>query len=69
MNVAFDQVTSKKDQEQYWIQNEKPYHYVSVPEFNAYCRVFLSLLISHYFYHFSFNKNFLSYFILFYVEV
>ncbi|KAL5647161.1 hypothetical protein ACJX0J_041516, partial [Zea mays] len=27
------QVTSKKDQEQYWIQNEKPYHYVSVPEF------------------------------------
>ncbi|ONM29558.1 hypothetical protein ZEAMMB73_Zm00001d039633 [Zea mays] len=29
------QVTSKKDQEQYWIQNEKPYHYVSVPEFVA----------------------------------
>ena len=35
MNVAFDQVTSKKDQEQYWIQNEKPYHYVSVLEFVA----------------------------------
>lgn len=29
------EVTSKKDQEQYWIQNEKPYHYVSVPEFVA----------------------------------
>uniref|UniRef100_A0A453FH60 ABC transporter domain-containing protein n=1 Tax=Aegilops tauschii subsp. strangulata TaxID=200361 RepID=A0A453FH60_AEGTS len=27
------EVTSKKDQAQYWIQNEKPYHYVSVPEF------------------------------------
>ncbi|KAG2591321.1 ABC transporter G family member 38-like [Panicum virgatum] len=27
------EVTSKKDQEQYWIQNEKPYHYVSVPDF------------------------------------
>nr|CAB3474119.1 unnamed protein product [Digitaria exilis] len=29
------EVTSKKDQEQYWIQNEKPYHYVSVPDFVA----------------------------------
>ncbi|CAD6230064.1 unnamed protein product [Miscanthus lutarioriparius] len=29
------EVTSKKDQEQYWIQNEKPYHYVSVTEFVA----------------------------------
>ena len=29
----FSQVTSKKDQAQYWIQNEKPYHDVSVPEF------------------------------------
>ncbi|KAF7030619.1 hypothetical protein CFC21_042129 [Triticum aestivum] len=27
------EVTSKKDQAQYWIHNEKPYHYVSVPEF------------------------------------
>lgn len=34
-NIDFRQVTSKKDQEQYWIQNEKPYHYVSVPEFVA----------------------------------
>jgi hypothetical protein len=33
MGVVFEQVTSKKDQEQYWIQNEKPYHYVSVPDF------------------------------------
>ena len=31
----FPQVTSKKDQEQYWIRNEKPYRYVSVPEFVA----------------------------------
>ncbi|EAZ13392.1 hypothetical protein OsJ_03311 [Oryza sativa Japonica Group] len=29
------EVTSKKDQEQYWIQSEKPYRYVSVPEFVA----------------------------------
>ncbi|KQK09541.1 ABC transporter G family member 38 [Brachypodium distachyon] len=29
------EVTSKKDQEQYWIENEKPYRYVSVPEFVA----------------------------------
>ncbi|KAF0920960.1 hypothetical protein E2562_037842 [Oryza meyeriana var. granulata] len=29
------EVTSKKDQEQYWIQSEKPYHYVPVPEFVA----------------------------------
>lgn len=35
MAAFFEQVTSKKDQEQYWIQNEKPYHYVSVPDFVA----------------------------------
>ncbi|KAM0861523.1 hypothetical protein ACQ4PT_045839 [Festuca glaucescens] len=29
------EVTSKKDQEQYWIRDEKPYRYVSVPEFVA----------------------------------
>ncbi|KAK3165312.1 hypothetical protein QOZ80_1AG0031670 [Eleusine coracana subsp. coracana] len=29
------EVTSKKDQAQYWIQNEKPYRYISVPEFVA----------------------------------
>ncbi|WVZ68984.1 hypothetical protein U9M48_017853 [Paspalum notatum var. saurae] len=29
------EVTSKKDQEQYWIQSEKPYHHVSVPDFVA----------------------------------
>ncbi|CAM0882488.1 unnamed protein product [Alopecurus aequalis] len=29
------EVTSKKDQEQYWIRNDKPYRYVSVPEFVA----------------------------------
>ncbi|XP_072993189.1 ABC transporter G family member 38-like [Typha latifolia] len=29
------EVTSKKDQGQYWVDNRKPYHYVSVPEFAA----------------------------------
>ncbi|KAL2239345.1 pleiotropic drug resistance protein 2 [Sesamum indicum] len=27
------EVTSKKDQEQYWCKKNRPYHYVSVPEF------------------------------------
>lgn len=35
MDATFEQVTSKKDQAQYWMPNEKPYHYVSVPEFVA----------------------------------
>jgi hypothetical protein len=26
-------VTSKKDQEQYWADKERPYRYISVPEF------------------------------------
>jgi len=29
------EVTSRKDQEQYWFARDKPYHYVSVPEFVA----------------------------------
>uniref|UniRef100_A0ACD5VQG7 Uncharacterized protein n=2 Tax=Avena sativa TaxID=4498 RepID=A0ACD5VQG7_AVESA len=29
------EVTSKKDQQQYWIRDEKPYRYVTVPEFVA----------------------------------
>nr|XP_043631485.1 pleiotropic drug resistance protein 2-like isoform X2 [Erigeron canadensis] len=31
------EVTSKKDQEQYWFNKNQPYHYVSVPEF---CQMF-----------------------------
>ena len=27
------EVTSRKDQEQYWFKRDKPYHYISVPEF------------------------------------
>lgn len=27
------EVTSKKDQEQYWFRKSEPYHYISVPEF------------------------------------
>ncbi|KAK7279559.1 hypothetical protein RJT34_24612 [Clitoria ternatea] len=29
------EVTSRKDQEQYWFTKDKPYHYVTVPEFVA----------------------------------
>ncbi|XP_061374184.1 pleiotropic drug resistance protein 2-like isoform X3 [Gastrolobium bilobum] len=29
------EVTSRKDQEQYWLTRDKPYHYISVPEFVA----------------------------------
>jgi hypothetical protein len=31
--LATFQVTSKKDQEQYWADKERPYRYISVPEF------------------------------------
>ena len=31
--VSFSQVTSKKDQEQYWSERNKPYRYISVSEF------------------------------------
>ncbi|CAL5209123.1 unnamed protein product [Lathyrus oleraceus] len=30
------EVTSRKDQEQYWFIRDKPYHYISVPEFVTY---------------------------------
>ena len=32
-NIPWLQVTSKKDQEQYWADNGQPYHYVPIKEF------------------------------------
>ncbi|KAK7343909.1 hypothetical protein VNO77_13026 [Canavalia gladiata] len=34
------EVTSRKDQEQYWFSRDKPYHYISVPEFVAHFNSF-----------------------------
>jgi hypothetical protein len=32
-SLATFQVTSRKDQEQYWADRQRPYRYISVPEF------------------------------------
>ena len=38
--LRVEQVTSKKDQEQYWVDQTKPYRYITVPEFASKFKTF-----------------------------